>query len=141
MKIQHITLGGNSMIRNTADILPETRKVLKILSLDYESQTVSIPKFPFRVKITVAVQGAIFDLIRGEDLVTTNICCFGGHDEMLMGMVGDLAEKFRIDPAQPSESLWLYTILINPFALDPGLLMVAGEVELYIYNELYNAKR
>lgn len=141
MKIQHLTLGGNSMIRDTADILPETRKDLKILSLDYESQTVSIPKFPFRVKITAAEQGATFDLNRGEDLITTNICCFGGHDEMLMDMVGDLAEKFRMKPVQPSESLWLYTILINPFGLDSDLLMTAGEVELYIYNELYNAKR
>lgn len=40
------------------------------------------------------------------------------------------------DPVTPQ---WLCSAIINPLALSPADIMLAGEVELYIFEQLYLA--
>ncbi len=146
MKVEHLTLGGNSLVRDTADILKTTRDALKILSFDYRSQTVVIPNLPFRVKITATDEGAMFDIMSNVQIAITNVCCFDvAHSKMLLDLIDDMADKmFKFghftEVVIPSEKKWLYSIIVNPLALPAWAIPIAGEVELYIYNELYNAK-
>ena len=145
MQVEHITLGGNSVIRDTTDILPTTHRKLDAIRLNYESRMITISALPFKLKITAIEEGAAFDVMKGEDLAVTNFCCFEekyrdavlSNIESLADMYNKIGIKMKvIEPVTPQ---WLYSAVINPFALSPDLMMIAGEVELYIFEQLYFA--
>ena len=37
---------------------------------------------------------------------------------------------------QPKEDLFIYSIVVNPFVVNPDDSMTAGEIELYIYDAI-----
>lgn len=137
MKIEHITFGSTSIIRNTDDIYPETREFFKPLQAG--SLTYKIDKTPFTCKITVDKGIAIFDLSAKGSIVCTNVCCFSKEDkEAVLLYAKDLTTK--IDEKRiltnPKEDHFIITILINPLAAGFDL-SIAGEIELYIYDAIY----
>ncbi len=145
MQVEHITLGGNSVIRDTTDILPTTHRKLDAIRLNYESRMITISALPFKLKITAIEEGAAFDVMKGEDLAVTNFCCFEEkYRDAVLSNIQSLADMYNkigikmkvIEPVTPQ---WLYSAVINPFALSPDLMMIAGEVELYIFEQLYFA--
>ena len=145
MQVEHITLGGNSVIRYTTDILPTTHRKLDAIRLNYESRMITISALPFKLKITAIEEGAAFDVMKGEDLAVTNFCCFEEkYRDAVLSNIQSLADMYNkigikmkvIEPVTPQ---WLYSAVINPFALSPDLMMIAGEVELYIFEQLYFA--
>lgn len=145
MKVQHLTLGGNSVIRDTADILPSTQKHFRLISIEYKTQTVSIPDFPFRIKITATAEGVAFDLMRGGLPAVMNMCCFERENrDVILDLVRGFAEQFPVYNESkvivPLKKHWLYSIIVNPY-IPAELMPLAGETELYIYNELCHAKK
>lgn len=137
MKVEHITFGNTSTVRDTEDIAPETREFFK--PLQEGSITRKIDHTPFTCKITVDKGIAMFDLNANGSIVCTNICCFAKEDkEAALLYAKDITSK--IDKKRilttPKENHFLITILINPIAA--GLdLIIAGEIELYIYDAIY----
>jgi len=146
MKVEHITLAGNSVIRNTESIHQATRLKLDILRLSYTSGEVTIPTLPFKLRITATQEGAAFDLIKGGEIAVTNFCCFEDqHKNSVLSNIRQLADMYnraglKVEVKEPVTAQWLYSTVINPFALSPDLLMLAGEVELYIYEQLFLAR-
>lgn len=147
MKVEHLTLGGNSMIRDTADILDTTRRHFGAIDINYESNVYIIPKLPFRVKVTAAKEGAIFDMQnRNGDIFSMNVCCFSKENKDLLFVhvsgladgIGAFITQYK-NPKKPKMAQWLYSAVINPMAVSPGDARIAGEVELYIYERLYQA--
>lgn len=137
MKVEHITFGGGTSIRNTKDIYPKTREFFK--ELQSGNITSKIDNTPFTCKITVENGIAIFDLLAKDSIVCTNICCFSKEDkEAAILYAKDIASK--IDNKRilttPKEDCFIITIMINPTValLD---LATAGEIELYIYDAIY----
>lgn len=146
MKIEHLTIGGNSAIRDTADILPTTRRKLDSIRLSYESKFITIPVLPFKIRITATEQGAAFDIMRGEDIAITNLCCFEQQysEEVLAGIyqLSDMFNKkgWNVSVITPITPCWIYSTIVNPLILTPEEMQLAGEVELYIFEQLYLAK-
>jgi hypothetical protein len=144
MKIEHITLGGNAVIRDTAEILPQTKKYFAPVGWEYKSQILNLPGLPFAIKITATDEGVIFDIQKAGEPVVMNVCGFDGDKSTLkhVSAVADLFEKHIpgfgkvIEPVTPN---WLYSIVVNPLTISSGDMMIAGEVELYIFEQLYNA--
>jgi len=146
MKVEHLTIGGNAIIRDTNDILPTTKAALDSISLSYDSKFLILPSLPFKIKISAAENGAVFDLMKGDQIATTNLCCFGENDsDYILSLVSMIADEFnkaktgwKIIVKEPVTPQWLYTILINPFILSHTDIMLAGEVELYIFERLFS---
>lgn len=137
MKVEHITFGRGTLIRDTKDIYPKTREFFK--ELQSGNITSKIDNTPFTCKITVENGIAIFDLLVKDSIVCTNICCFAKEDrETALLYAKDITSK--IDNKRilttPKEDCFIITILINPMValLD---LATAGEIELYIYDAIY----
>jgi hypothetical protein len=145
MKIEHLTLGGNAVIRDTDSILQSTRQKIDVIRLSYESKTVVIPSLPFSLRITATEEGAAFDINKGDALAVTNLCCFEErYTEVVLANIRSLADMYKkaglnLKVLEPVTPQWLYSAVINPFALTPADMMIAGEVELYIYEQLYFA--
>lgn len=137
MRIEHITFGGDSVIRNTDDIYPLTREHFK--SLRAGSVTEKIDKTPFTCEITVENNIAIFDLKNDDKLICTNFCCFAKEDkEAVLLYAKSLASK--INPTglltKPKEDHFIITVIVDPFA-SPSDFLLAGEIELYIYDAIW----
>ncbi len=145
MKIEHITLGGNSVIRDTADILSITKRYFSAIDIAYESRLYTIPKLPFKIKITAAEEGAMFDIQVEDFPAIVNVCCFEERNsDMMMQHINQMADMFikfmpGLKMKNPSGENWIYSVIVNPMALTPLDMVTAGEVELYIYERLYQA--
>ena len=140
MKVEHLSVLGNSVIRDTEDILPETVKHFKIFQQG--SVTAGIRGTSFNCKITVEAEIGIFNIQKGEEIAIVNVCCFQKHDtEPAMLYVRSLLKGLPFYATQivrePSESSWLYSIVINPFITSPQESMIAGEIEIYIYDAIW----
>jgi hypothetical protein len=136
MKVDNITFGGLSVVRDTNDIFPETVKHFKAFQAG--SIEKEIKDTPFTCKITVQDSIAVFDLKIKDNILCTNFCCFTKEDkEPVMLYIRDLTSK--IMPMKivttPHEDMFLFSIIINPFA---GIqyASLAGEIELYIYDAI-----
>jgi hypothetical protein len=146
MKIEHITLGGNAAIRDSADILDTTKRFFSIIDIAYESKLYTIPKLPFKIKVSAAPEGAIFDIqVDGKPSIV-NVCCFSdkSSSEMIQHVDG-MAGMFRlfmptISVVEPVTPQWIYSIIMDP-KISPKIATLAGEVELYIYERLFVAWR
>lgn len=138
MKIEHISFGGTAVVLNTDSILPKTRDFFKPLQAG--NITHKIDHTPFTCKITVENSIAIFDLYVGNNLLCTNFCCFAKEDkEPVLLYAKEITKK--INPTAiltvPKEDHFFVTVLINPLAVSPFDLPLAGEIELYIYDAIY----
>ncbi len=141
MKVEHITYGGNVVVRDTIIILPETVEYLREFQVG--TVTAKIKKSPFTCKITVSGNIAFFDMNIGDDILTTNFCCFTKEDSEpvqlyarnLATQLPFLKNKILI---QPKLDNFFITIVVNPFAglLHKSEMSLAGEIELYIYDAI-----
>lgn len=143
MKVEHITLGGNSLIRDTADITPETVKYFRAAKLSYNSGGLYFPEVQTSVKITATDEGAAFDMLYKGAPIVTNFCCFSaGQKPGIIELVSGLADSYPLyrgmKPKPPAMDVFLYSIVLLPFA-PPEWMSVAGEIELYIFDQLYSA--
>lgn len=138
MKAEHLTILGSSVTRDTAEIMLHT--IAHFKHLEVHPKLATIDKTPFSVKTTVADGLAIFNIMKGTDIVTVTVCCFDGNDtESAMLYVRDLV---RGNPLyknavirQPTEPLWFFSIPVNIFAL-PQDMILAAEIEFYIWNAI-----
>lgn len=62
-KVEHITLGGNSVIRDTSVILMETINLLQDFKIKDAVKTLPFPMTNLQIKITATSEGAAFDLL------------------------------------------------------------------------------
>jgi hypothetical protein len=143
MQIEHITLGGNSTLRDSNGIFPETIELLRGFQIREGRKTLPFPRTGFSVRVTSAKEGALFDIVKGNDISITNVCCFDDdHTITMFDHVKQLHNTMKFgDPRLPVMSQWIYSIMINPFALGLQDMSIAGEVELYIYYSLYLARQ
>lgn len=137
MKVEHITYKGNSVIRDTNDVLPSTVKHFK--AFQEGSVTEKIERTNFTCKVTVADNIALFDLIQDGIPFCTSFCCFNSEDkEAVMLYLKDLLtgiEKKPVLPIHPKLDKFIYTVIIRP--INSTDAMTAGEIELYIYDAIY----
>lgn len=143
MQVEHITLGGNSAMRDTAGIYPETVEFFKAFQIKEGVKVLSVPKTNFIVKVTSAKEGAVFDINKGADMSVVNICCFDSkYTGVLFSQVESLHGNIGFGkPRPPVLNTWIYSIIINPLVLSPEEMSTAGEIELYIYYSLYLARQ
>lgn len=146
MKVEHLTLSGNTLVRDSKDIEFFTLSYLKDFQITDTTKTIDFPKSDLKVKITSSGEGAVFDVMKGENILFTNICCF--REEYSSEMF-DLVKRFaRMIPIykttivrNPDLNQFLYTVPIAPFMASINEIMMTGEIELYIYYSLYLAQR
>ena len=143
MKVEHITLGGNSQIRDTAGIAPETIGYFRRVKAVYSSASINLPEANASVKITATDEGAAFDMLYNGAPVVTNLCCFSagqkpGIMELVSGLAGSYPLYKGMNPKAPAMDVFLYSIVLLPFA-PPEWVSIAGEIELYIFDQLYSA--
>lgn len=142
MKVEHITYNGNSILRDTKDIFPETIKFFEPLQINEGAITIDIEHTKMNVKVTVENCIAVFDMRIGEIPLTINLCCFDKNDrEPVMLYARDVVHHIYGENKllnQPSNDRFLYSITIpSTVAISiPDQLETAGEIEFYIYNAL-----
>lgn len=139
MKVEHLTFRGNSVIRDTNDILTETVRHFRTFQVG--SVTAKIEKTNLSCKVTVENNIAFFDLLLNNQIICTNLCCFAKEDkEPVMLYLKDLVSKMNevtglnTMPRIPKLDQFIYTVIIQPI-LTPDT-MIAGEIELYIYDAI-----
>jgi hypothetical protein len=136
MKVEHITLGGNAVIRDTNTISDAVKKALSGIS--GKSEKIWIKDLPFGIVITVTDEGAMFNIQKGNDIAILNVCCFDTqYNSTLIGLITKV-NRFGFEIIDPVTPNWLYSIMINPFILSHTELSLCGEVELYIYKIIYD---
>jgi len=143
MQVEHLTLGGNTAIRDTDGIAEETIAFLKDFQIKEGIKTIPFPTTSFSVKMTATETGAMFDFMRGADIAYMNVCCFEEkYTNELLESINGLKPIISLlgKPRLPVLSQWIYTVPIAPFLLSMQDQMIAGEVELYIYYSLLLAR-
>ena len=140
MKVQHLTLGGNSVTRDTAEIAPVTRQYFRAAKVAYTSTQIHLPDVPTTVKITATEEGAAFDLYYQGAPITTNLCCFSAAQKPeILSLLRNLAKGLPYGaPKTPAADVFLYSVILLPFA-PPAWLATAGEIELYLFEQLFSA--
>lgn len=146
MKIEHITIKGNTVIRDSRDIALYTLDFLKEMQVYNQIVTVDIPKTLLKVKITSAPGGAMFDIMKGPAIAFTNACCFSSDNkdeiiDLTQQLVRQLPFLNTQIIQQPRLDQFIYSIPVIPFSITPVEAMICGEIELYIYYSLYLAQK
>lgn len=146
MKVEHITLLGLSVDRDTQDIALTTLRALEAFRLDVPfsgiipfPETDLIPDHSLQVMVTLTEEGAMFNIEKSGRTALANVCQFS-PDYLVFDYVKQMARKTMLGPLtarKPYLDLWLYTIPQNPFILTPEETTLAGEVEFYIWYQLY----
>jgi hypothetical protein len=147
MKVEHLTFNsGNAVVRDTSEISLVVRQKLSAIQLSYESRMLTVPALlPLKLKISATDEGAAFDIMKGNHLAIFNLCCFEESQSVMvlevLRRVTDDVSKYGypgkvIEPVTPQ---WLYSVIIDPTNMTPIDWETAGEVELYIYDQLFTA--
>lgn len=140
MKVEHISsITHYRVMRDTTTILKETEKHFAFLGIKEGKKVAKIPKTPLTCRVTAADGVAIFDLMIDEQILFVNVCCFSDEKkEEAMKYVDALASKqlLKSETLNPSISEFIYSVAVMPFA-SADILQLCGEIELYIYYELY----
>lgn len=143
MKVEHLSaLSNDSTMRDTNGILPVTQAHFKKFGVANTKFVSKIEGTTLTCRVTSADGIAIFDLMEGETLLFVNVCCFSEEKmPMALEFVQSLASTNPILPKtgemrEPKIGTFIYTIPIMPFS-SPNTLQLCGEIELYIYYELY----
>lgn len=144
MQVQHLTtISHNRVFRNTEDILTTTQKHFEFLGIKEGTIVKPIPQTPLLCRVTAGDGVAAFDLMLGTDIILfVNFCCFREeHLEYCMKSVDELASKMPVksETLTPEIGQFIYTVPVMPFA-SKEILQMCGEIELYIYYELYKAQ-
>ena len=146
MKVEHLTVGGNSVIRDTADILPTTVAYFKasprIPRIGRYSYTIPVG---LTISLTNTEHAFVFDIsehntwIGQHTPLTISVCSRGpaGVEEAL-NLVENIVAKNPVWKTlavrKPELSRFIYTVVLLPTT--PSTMALCGEIELYIYNEI-----
>jgi hypothetical protein len=146
MKVEHITLLGSSLVRDTQDIALFTVNFFKDFQISKTVRILDIPKTPLKVKVTSSQDMAIFDIMRGDSLLFTNFCCFDeSQKDEVFNMVLDLAKMLPMYKntviRKPNLPQFLFTVPVPTIFASFDEIQLCGEIELYIYYSLYLAYR
>lgn len=142
MKAQHITLlTGHSLILDSTTIKLNTVHRFKNCQLIVgSSDTVHIDDTPFQCKITHTDEGAVFDIMKKGDIITTTCCCFAKEQrEGIEKLVTRLIRQIDYLPhifREADLDQFFITIHVNPFAASPQEQMTVGKIQFYIYYSL-----
>jgi hypothetical protein len=149
MLVEHITLnvGGNSVMRDTADILPDTVMLLKHFEVCDKAVEMPFPNSPFTIKITSQGPVAFFDIKKNGQIAVFNCCCLSddGRDvavqqtKVLYDKLRSANSPLEKDFRRPVYEHFIYSFILNPAILWPKEMMIAGEIELYLFYSLYKA--
>jgi hypothetical protein len=137
MKVEHLTFKGSTVVRDTDDILSVTVEHFRALQVDHSVRGVEIKEVPFACNVTIQQDIAVFDLTKKGKIISSTLCCFQTADkEPVMLYVKDLARQIdqKHIVVTPKEDLFLYSFVIQ--VIDPFSAMIAGEIELYIYDAI-----
>lgn len=143
MKVQHLTAGGSAVIRDTADIELTTLRRLEAFRLPVPfAGTVEVEEIKgLTFKVTLMEEGAMFDVQKAGQPAFMNACSFAeGQTEEILGLVRGLARQLPFGPdviRKPDLPNFLYTVPVAFFLLTPQEMQLAGEIEFYIYYNLY----
>lgn len=146
MIVEHITaISNNSTLRDTKSILPSTEFFFRAFGIKTGTFVKQIKDTPLTCRITAVPGAAAFDLIEGETTLFVNFCCFKKEmKEDCLTSIKELCSKIplgsMISVIEPKQDLFIYTIPIHPFST-PNVLEICGEIELYIFYELYKAQK
>lgn len=146
MKVEHLTaLTGHTAMRDTDDILLPTRHHFTGV-LPAGKNPVAIPGTTLSLMLTVEWPVAIFTLFKGKTPLLTNVCCYtpAGRETALQ-MAGEVMKGGPLGKDMgplrpPAGDLFLITVPVLPFA-SPQEMMLAGEIELYLYYAIYERYR
>jgi hypothetical protein len=146
MKVEHLTVGGYSIIRDTNVIVNNTVNYFRNMQVYNSSVIVNVPKTDLQVRITSTSVGTIFDIMKNTNVAFTNVCCFSFENKnLLIDQVKSLVNQLKYQGCdeirQPKLDLFIYTIPVLPFSLSPTEIMICGEIELYIYYSLFLAMK
>lgn len=142
MKVEHITaLTHDSVVRDMADILLPTRHHFAG-ALPQGKNPVLIPGTTLSILLTVDWPTAIFTLFKGETPLLTNICSFApASRETAMQLAHGMMQQSPFFAGMkalksPKLDTFIITVPVLPLAT-PQEMMLAGEIELYIYYAIY----
>lgn len=141
MKVDHITVGGSQLIRDTSDISLKVRQLLDVFQFGYESRTVTHKDLPFSVKITATNEGCVFDIVVNGGPAIMNLCSFSKkHRKGIIDLAKDFNSQLGLnfETQRPRLNTFIYSFIVNPF-IPSDVSMIAGEVELYIYDQIHKA--
>ena len=148
MIVPHYTLAGSMTRRDTAKIELATKQLFRNVELAYTSRTVALPKTPFSVKVTAGEFGAVFDVLKGDQPGFINFCSFhADHAPVMLDQLRKLRNELARagmpypEPTTPAGTRWLYTMPLPQavFSFAPAEMMLAGEIELYVWERLHAA--
>ena len=140
MKVEHLTLPGLSVIRDTDEILPKA--VLLFEPFQAGSLIAPIENYNFICRISLENGVAVFNLENKEESIFYQcVCCFGKEEqEPALKLLQNL---FKDNPAyagqpfrQPSEPAWMYTQIIDTSRLNLDDKVVAMELMFYLYDAI-----
>lgn len=149
MKVQHATLGGNITKRDMKRIDKKVIDVFKIFQLEECFQKeLYLPHSDLKVRITKDDVGAMFHMVKCDEIIVTNFCCF---DKLQKKQMIALIEYYKQelpdfysrkgDHFNVLGDKFLYSIPILSNSLSIADMLLCGEVEFYIYHALYLAHR
>lgn len=146
MKIEHITLGGNSIIKDTDDsVYQETIDLLKNSGFKIngkaDNKTLSVLFTDFKVRITYSEGILMFDILKGDQMFFTNICSLHKSRKMdamsyVIASSKNLESLGFGEPKEPKHGAFIYTIPVNPFALmmlEPDEMVKVADIEFCAY--------
>src|SRR5688572_28606314 len=131
MQVEHLTLGGNSAIRDTKNILPGTIEFFRPFQINDGSKFIPLPKTNFHVKVTAGKEGAMFDMNKGESLAFTTVCSFEKkHSTSMLAKVEEMHQTMMPGTklVKPKLDQWIYSVPIDLSELTSEDIMLAGEV-------------
>ena len=138
-QIEHISaMTGDRKFIQVANILPKTRAFFAKVVEDV-SAPVAIPETPFTLRVTIDGDVALFDLMKGEYILTSNLCCFSAEGRAVATKLSIEYNKLPFSKAivEPATPHFLYSYIIMPQMATIADMMLAGEIEGYIYFSLY----
>ncbi len=142
MQVEHISaLTHNVVLRETNTIADETRAFFApIVASALAGNIEHIPETPFRLKVSKEGDVALFDVMKGNDIISVNVCCLSKEGvEAALNTVRDLQVKipfFGRATKKPGSAEFIFSFPL-PLAGTPEDYILAGEIELYIYFEIF----
>src|ERR1700759_646336 len=110
MQIEHITLGGDTAIRDTAIIEPQTIEFFRPFQIRIGAVSLPVTNSGIKATITAAEEGAMFNIQSGEQIAYMNVCCFEEkHTNSLLHSVKELHKTMKFGESRlPVLSTWIY---------------------------------
>lgn len=138
MKIQHITICGTTIVRDTADITPETAAYFSPIRLKPDElwpKKTSILNSGIKCRILYCEGFAVFLMQVGQIPITYSVVCFGKCREDCLQLIDSLFAK-NYPHKIPDDTEFLYSIVLDAAMFHLEKLQMAGKLEFYIWHTL-----